>query len=121
MSCCAPSLSALIRTPNVCNRYASDIRGPPPQHGLSFFVFDSFGKPDAPFTERYAIAEATVRSANVQGVLMTPQFEVDNASDLDRVEAEIVGGGFEGGMLRKPDAPYHLGSCSTALSIECSS
>lgn len=84
-------------------------KGPAPQAGLSYFVFDSFKRPDAPFTERYAMAEAMVAKASLKHVLMVPMFEAQSAEDVLRFEAEILARGFEGVMLRRPNAPYVFG------------
>lgn len=81
-------------------------RGPA---GLSFFVLDSFERPDAPFTERYAMAEAAGKKAKLKHVLMVPMFEANSADDVFRFEAEILARGFEGVMLRRPNAPYVFG------------
>lgn len=83
--------------------------GPPPHAGLTFFVFDSFADSRAPFVERYAAAERAVKRAKISDVAMVPQFPVDDAADLVRVEARILRMRFEGVVLRDPNAPYVFG------------
>lgn len=83
--------------------------GPAPANGLSFWVFDSFANPRAPFFERYAEAEAAVVACGLKHVLMTPQFTLVNAADLADVEREINVMSFEGVMLRDPAAAYVFG------------
>lgn len=91
--------------------------GPAPEQGLSFFVFDHFGEPRAPFTKRWAAAERAVKAAKLVRVHVVPQFEVRDAEALANAEATILEQGFEGVVLRRPDGPYRFGRVDAASQI----
>jgi DNA ligase 1 len=84
-------------------------KGPPPERGLSFWVFDSFAEPKAPFTERYRAAARAVKRAKLSHVHLVPQTLVRGQARLRALEAQFLELGFEGVMLRRPDAPYTFG------------
>jgi DNA ligase 1 len=84
-------------------------KGPPPERGLSFWVFDSFARPERPFTERYRDAARAVKRAALPLVHIVPQTRVRTADELNEIETRFLGLGFEGAVLRRPDARYYFG------------
>lgn len=84
-------------------------RGPAPERGLSFWVFDSFNNPAAPFADRCREAARAVNRAALAHVHLVPQTIVRTQAQLDALEARFLELGFEGVVLRRPDAPYIFG------------
>lgn len=84
-------------------------KGPAPERGLSFWAFDSFANPERPFTERYREATRAVKRAGLPLVHMVPQTRVRSADEMNEIETRFLGLGFEGAVLRRPDARYYFG------------
>lgn len=84
-------------------------KGPAPERGLTFWVFDSFAHPEEPFTDRYSEASRAVKRVGLPLVHMVPQTRVRAAGELSEIETRFLGLGFEGAVLRRPDARYYFG------------
>jgi DNA ligase-1 len=84
-------------------------KGPAPERGLSFWVFDSFAHPERPFIQRYRVAARAVKRAQLPLVHIVPQTRVHSANELNEIETRFLGLGFEGAVLRRPDARYYFG------------
>jgi DNA ligase 1 len=84
-------------------------KGPAPERGLSFWAFDSFAHPERPFTERYREVTRAVKRADLPLVHIVTQTRVHSADELNEVETRFLGLGFEGAVLRRPDARYYFG------------
>lgn len=84
--------------------------GTPPFH---FFVFDYFQEDcqTTPFTERFRRMNELV--AKMQGivpqVVILRQQLIHTQEELETFEAQCLGDGFEGVMVRQPDSPYKFG------------
>jgi DNA ligase-1 len=74
--------------------------------GLNYHVFDV--QCPGPFTQRYEVARGYLNGGQ-EGVQLVPQVLARDADALLRLEAEWVGKGYEGAILRKPDGPYKHG------------
>lgn len=77
-----------------------------PADEVQFHVFDSFVKPSNPFHERLSIAE---RAASRAGVCLVPHSLVASQDLLQRLEESWLEEGYEGAMLRDPNAAYKYG------------
>lgn len=84
-------------------------KGPAPERGLSFWAFDSFAHPERPFTERYRESSRAVKRAGLPLVHIVPQTRVRSVEEMNEVETRFLGLGFEGAVLRRPDARYYFG------------
>jgi DNA ligase 1 len=84
-------------------------KGPAPERGLSFWVFDSFAHPERPFTERYREVTRAVKRAAQPLVQIVPQTRVRTPDELNEIETRFLGLGFEGAVIRRPDARYYFG------------
>lgn len=76
---------------------------------LTYFAFDSFANPSAPFRERLAAAESAVMSADDPCITFLPYVEVRNLTELEAAEGTITNAGYEGVVLRRSDGPYVFG------------
>lgn len=81
------------------------IKGEP---DVKFYVFDNWSH-KGKFTERYA----SLRDADHPHVVVVPQVVINNQGELDVFEQDMVGIGYEGVMLRQPDARYKFGRSTT--------
>lgn len=72
---------------------------------VKFWVFDSPG--DEPFSKRLEITRGKV--CLTDHVMVLPQFVVTDMDHLAKYEEAALGEGFEGVILRHPDAPYKHG------------
>lgn len=77
----------------------------------TFYVFDDFSHPQAPYTERLARLETRVKTLKAQGypVVLVPQTLIAANNPLEAVETAILAEGYEGLIARDPAAPYKFG------------
>jgi DNA ligase-1 len=75
--------------------------------GLTYWVFDY--QTEGTFLERHRIAAMMVAAENDPRVRLVPQVLVETPEALEALEAQWVGLGYEGVILRKPDSPYKHG------------
>lgn len=84
-----------------------------------FYVFDCIETPENPFKERRtrAVELANRYSKVFRNVPLYPvmQILVEDSVEMERREADLLSAGFEGGMLRNPDAPYKFGTSTQKL------
>jgi DNA ligase-1 len=76
----------------------------------AFYVFDKWDEAGA-FGERYEAAVTCVNGSTWgdDPVFMVPTFAADSATELERMEAEILAQGYEGAILRDPHGAYKFG------------
>lgn len=84
------------------------------EHGkpdFVFWVFDShaFCCREQPFLDRLMTAQETATEFSSFAVMPLPHTRIDNALDLMDLEAQFVGQGFEGLMVRSLDGHYKAG------------
>jgi DNA ligase-1 len=77
--------------------------------GLTYWLFDLQG--EGPFTERYLKLKAIAHGLKARGarVELVPQVVVSSLDELLNLEAQWVGQGYEGAILRSPKSPYKHG------------
>lgn len=76
---------------------------------FTFWVFDDCSNPDAPFSERlHNLTERVYKHGNGY-VQVLPQRLCHTLEELLAFEEDSVVAGWEGVMIRKPDAPYKFG------------
>ena len=78
---------------------------------VTYWIFDYWAAPNAPFTERIELARATAELSPHTRIL--PQTLIAARSELDTFREQALAQGFEGVMLRRLDAPYKHGRSST--------
>lgn len=76
------------------------VEGTPPVH---FHVFDSIAKPEARYGERRPMVEG------LNNYWEVPQLTVNNLDDVLELEDRWLAAGYEGLILRDPNAPYKFG------------
>lgn len=73
---------------------------------VSFHVFDYIAAVDTPFIQRYGELEKVIKPSDTYVV---PQYELASGFELAAFENDALNQGYEGVMLRHPDAPYKFG------------
>lgn len=73
---------------------------------VSFHVFDHIAAVDTPFIQRYGELEKVIKPSDTYVV---PQYELASSFELAAFENDALNQGYEGVMLRHPDAPYKFG------------
>ena len=73
---------------------------------VSFHVFDHVAAVDTPFIQRYGELEKVIKPSDTHVV---PQYELASSFELAAFENDALNQGYEGVMLRRPDAPYKFG------------
>ena len=79
--------------------------GEPP---VTYYVFDNFTVASESFSERHKAVYAIVRNC-VPLCEIVPQIPVANLAELEALETKFLEAGYEGVMLRLPEAPYKFG------------
>lgn len=81
------------------------------KHGFDvrFYVFDHVKHPDKPYRKRMTAMSDLLRDIDRKGVVVLPQYALSTPSELDSLEAEQLSSGYEGLILRDPNAPYKMG------------
>lgn len=82
----------------------SDSKGEPPQ--WTYFVFDRWDQPGG-WIERHATLD--VSAGFDARIAVVPYVTADNLDALYAVEQQLVAEGYEGAILRRPDAAYKFG------------
>lgn len=72
---------------------------------VKFYVFDDTSKPEESFLERLALAQSKVN----EHCVLVPQVTLNSLSELENLENEYLGKGYEGVMVRTIDSPYKFG------------
>lgn len=74
---------------------------------VSFHVFDHVASPLTPYSQRYH--ELLLVKKPTDGVTVVKQTRLFDADGLREYETCVLDQGYEGVMLRRPDAPYKFG------------
>ena len=74
---------------------------------VSFHVFDHIASPLTPYSQRHH--ELLLVKKPADGVTVVKQTRLFDADGLREYETYVLDQGFEGVMLRRPDAPYKFG------------
>ena len=74
---------------------------------VSFHVFDHIQEPTDPYLSRLQLVKDRPRKGG--SVLIVDQTIVQKLGQLNEYEPSILAQGYEGVMLRRPDAPYKFG------------
>ena len=82
--------------------------------GLAFYIFDDASVPSRPFKHRLAAAQAKVVAAKLNryfpiDVMVIPHTQVNNEDELHKAYDAYLQLGYEGIMIRDPEAPYKFG------------
>ena len=79
---------------------------------FKFMVFDNLNVTSRSFTSRMMYVPAK-SPENIERVHIVPQVRVDNLRDLQELHQANVEAGFEGTIVRDPEAPYKHGRATT--------
>lgn len=82
---------------------------------LHFFTFDYLKDPTAPYWERLVLLEAAVLTLNHPRIHMVPHTKLHNKEELDAFISKCFEEGYEGAILRNPNAPIKEGRPSKKL------
>ena len=91
--------------PDVLRTTTSGVMRVEGEPDVSFHVFDHVENHARLYTVRYDLLEEDTEI----NVFVVPQHELMNTFELNAFEHEVLAEGFEGVMLRRPDAPYKFG------------
>lgn len=91
--------------PDVLRTTTSGVMRVEGEPDVSFHVFDHVENHARLYTTRYGL----LQSDHQNNVFVVPQHEVVNFFELNAFERDILAQGWEGVMLRRPDAPYKFG------------
>ena len=91
--------------PDVLRTTTSGVMRVEGEPDVSFHVFDHVENHARLYTVRYDLLEEDTEI----NVFVVPQHELMNTFELNAFEHEVLAEGYEGVMLRRPDAPYKFG------------
>ena len=91
--------------PDVLRATTSGVMRVEGEPDVSFHVFDHVENHARLYTVRYDLLEEDTEI----NVFVVPQHELMNTFELNAFEHEVLAEGYEGVMLRHPDAPYKFG------------
>lgn len=114
-----------IYDPNVFRESMSGIRAEDGSPEFTVYLFDTFYRPEWPYTKRRGLAEILVGKTGglVQGIdwaakiVLCPQIQVSSLEQLYEEERRLVELGWEGAIVRRHNMPYKFGR-ATALGGE---
>lgn len=102
-------------TDRLCNRTTGAMgrfRGATGVPDLHWWVFDHLADHKAPYIERYARLKDTVERLLHPRLHLVPMYTVADADELNQRIAEFFDQGFEGTIIRNPNAAYKQGRAS---------
>lgn len=76
---------------------------------LTWYVFDDLTDPSMSYIDRYSVLRYRVEALNHPRVKLVPLYEVHGLNDLNRFISEFADAGYEGTIIRNPNAPYKAG------------
>lgn len=80
-----------------------------PAHEVQWWIFDTFLIPQAPYSERLEQVKTIVKKINDPRLKVMSYRWIASPSDLKSYIEEVISEGWEGVMLRSPNAPYKFG------------
>ncbi len=97
--------------PNVMQATMSGVMSEDGDPPVTFHVFDMWDRPDSTYLQRYQQLEITLAAlgADQYNVQLLRQHAVSTDADLAACETAALSAGFEGLMVRCPNAPYKFG------------
>lgn len=76
---------------------------------LTWWVFDFLAEPEQPYHHRYKELRFVVEALDDPRVKLVPMYEVNGPNELQRFINEFAEAGYEGTIIRNPNAPYKEG------------
>lgn len=76
---------------------------------LHWWVFDFLPNPEWGYSQRYGHLGIRVKALNHPRIHLVPLYEVHGRNELNRFIAEFAEQGYEGTIIRNPNAPYKAG------------
>ena len=104
---------------NVYNLSQSHIMSRDKPGDIGYYVFD-YTHPDwlhKPFYQRFEQLESIIMSLSEGGIFIVGHEFVNNREELEEVEAEWLRSGYEGVMMRNPEAAYKNGRATFSQNI----
>ena len=74
---------------------------------FKYYVFDFWDRPGCQYREAYLALLA--RKCNTEHIKVLPQLYLKNTNEVEKYENDSIMLGYEGLILRRPDAPYKFG------------
>lgn len=81
---------------------------------VKYHVYDII-LPDTPFSERYAILEAIIKSSNPKHIELVPTYLIENKEQLLALHKYFIEIGYEGTMVRHGNTGYEINKRSGSL------
>ena len=77
---------------------------------VEYHIFDCYfpNNPEMPFSERYEYLKKLEKTLKKTKICIVKVLHMDTIDDLERIHDEITSDGYEGIMLRNPDAIYEF-------------
>ncbi|BCS53316.1 hypothetical protein [Geobacter sp. SVR] len=94
---------------DVFNRTSGPLRRSHGEPDFTFYVFDTFYKPEWPYRDRNPQAHVLKQNGVLKAL---PQVLLHTPSDVLTYESTMLEQGYEGIILRSPNAPYKFGRCT---------
>ena len=94
---------------NVYNRSQSHVMSADKPGDVTYYVFDTISYPNEPFYERLQRVERLVEEADNEHLVFVKHHLVRCEGELLDYEKKYLDKGYEGIMIRDPDAPYKFG------------
>lgn len=98
--------------PDVFNQSTSGVMRIEGEPDFTFWVFDKY-HPTETWLARYAYVKNKLKNSPIDRVVLLEHFAVDQMSDIDDFEVDMLAQGAEGIMLRDPNAKYKCGRSGT--------
>ena len=76
---------------------------------MHWWVFDDLQHAALPYMQRYELLAARVEALNHPRIHLVPAFIAHNREELDDIHAQFLEDGYEGTILRNPNAPAKSG------------
>lgn len=76
---------------------------------VKFYVFDHIDHLDEPFKARISHVDRAVEEAGDENLKLVPHLNVGSVLEMNAIEEAYLAQGYEGAMLRDPNAPYKQG------------
>lgn len=93
------------RTTGAMGRFQG-VTEPPDLH---WWVFDYLPDPSLPYRSRYNLLQAKLQELSYPRLHLVPMYEVVGPNELNRFISEFFDQGYEGTIIRNPEAPYKPG------------
>lgn len=85
---------------------------------LSYVEFDSGGSDEPQYERKHALRQVVDRIGRNDKFQILASFLIENEDQIEPTYEKLLSYGFEGGMLKKPNAPYRMKRCDAWMKIK---